>query len=281
MQRKIYISFLFFLCAFHFSYGQYLIKLSDEDGRPVEYAVVTIKEMNRTFISNEKGEIHLKTDLAFNKFTFEINALRIQDTIITIPVENNIVKIVLKEQRFLLPEFYVDYENKWELKKVGPKSLFATLPMTHRPSDTLIKVATLFENNKKIVLKEIKIHIRNLQTDTFYIGFNIMSQDANGLPGKNILSSDIVVPIVEKGWYSLDISDYNLVLNENYFLSYTKYSDIYSEDIDSKIYIPNISVSVKIFRASKAWYKYPNSTKWNYFAAKPMINSIFMEKKLD
>lgn len=270
------------------------IHLSDQNGSPVAHAVVHAKELNRHYISNEKGVVKLETKAKNKKLSLAISSLRIRDTTISCIFfpEVSCTKIVLQEEIYTMPEFQYEMKLKRLQRRAGYRRLVAPGSIVFGENDSIagLEFITLIENTRPIMLEEMALNIRFFRSDTFYVGFNIRKLDTTGTPapGKKVLPTDILLPVVDRGRVVADLSDHNLVIGGKYFLSFTVLSPSYMIERNLKvrkgrIMMDNIEIgALPAFGNSKTWFRYPGNETWEHDEfMNPMISCRYREVLID
>lgn len=278
--RKNTLIIFYLIFIINISYAESLIKLSDDSGNPVEYAYVRIVELNKVYISNESGIVRIKPDTVINDFTLDIRALRIRDTLISINLINQKqINIILKEDNIVLPEFEISYSAKSKVRKKGFTNKFLTGALVFKPSDTTVWFATHIDNDRNIELNKVFIHVRYLRSDTFYLGFNILLPDTLGMPDEHILSTDIITPVADNGWVSVDLSNHRIFLDKDFFIKVAFYSELERiSDKKDRIGFSNIEFSAKFpIIPSKTLFKLTKDSDWEELFLNPVVYVNYVE----
>lgn len=203
------------LIAINISFGQKVkltgMILDSNTNLPLPYATIELYSLKTGTIADKNG-----------KFILEIASSDIEsDTINFSYLGYKKVKISIKdylksEQTIVLKENFVELE---EVKVTPKKFTTAILGIKDKKSDRMqyanvynAKKGNFIENMKKEFgwIKSVSYYIHPDGHPTTPFRIRIYEVDINKKPGKDILNENIVVSAEKAGWFTIDISDYNV-----------------------------------------------------------------------
>jgi hypothetical protein len=203
-----------------------------EDGSPVYYANIgiiglgigTVSSMDGDFFLNIANE-HLDCILTISRIGYETISYNLKEytpeTGITISMKP--VEIQLSEVNVTATKL----KSKIKGYKTNSRTMVAALDSKSRGAET----GTILTLPKRDgVLKDINFNIVTNNPDSAVFRLNIYSfEDAR--PGKNLLRDNIFFPLYrgQTGNYSIDLSDYEIVVNDDIFIS-LELLDIFSHE---------------------------------------------------
>lgn len=155
---------------------------------------------------------------------FVLKALGYRDTsiIVSDAGKTEIWEIGLTPKTYDLPEIYVT-DNQLESKTFElRKRRLRTFPMENLSIsfNGYVKKGTAFQNQHSGNITSVSIyfsepgHIDDYQ----FIRLRILEMNSIGMPGSDLLSKTVLLNPEEKGWYTVDLTEFNVPLNEKDFL---------------------------------------------------------------
>lgn len=203
------------LIVINFCFGQ-KVKLTgtiidSKTKQPLPYGTIELFSLKTGTITDKNGKFNLeivsndiKLDtINFSYLGYEKVKISINDFLKS---ENT---IALKEKLVILDEVIVT-----------PKKYTTTILGIKDKKPESMQYAGIFTANKGNFIENIKNEIGWIKSVSYYIHFDghpttpfrirIYNRGKNGKPGKDLLNENLVVSAKKSGWFTIDISDYNI-----------------------------------------------------------------------
>jgi len=217
-------TFFIFSLIFYFnsSFGQNIeLKgkiIEVENQKPLPFATIEIKKLHIGTIANKNGEFHLittsqnlKTDtieftyLGFDKKRISIfDFINLQDKTINLDV-----KFIDVGETIITPKKLKTIELGIKAKKPDGKQITSIYDN---------KIGNYIENKKKKAgwIKSVSYYIFDLGHPETPFRVRIYELDSvNKCPGKDLLTENVIAYASEPGWFTIDLSEYNIVFPKN------------------------------------------------------------------
>lgn len=216
--KKISLPFFFIMLSFLAGAQniskQYVGKLiTSTTLEPVAYATIVNPSLKKGVVADmrgyfkipqnvlEQGKHIVVSSLGYETKEIEINNLNINDTNV----------IYLSKKPTQLKEFEVIARNI-KTKKVGIIKRHST---SYVVADPGYQYALKINTKDTGVIKSISYYISKKYTANTPFRIRLYEVNNNGLPGKDLLEQDLIVAFKRnKGWFTIDISNYNIKLTE-------------------------------------------------------------------
>lgn|GEM_PF-5090241 len=219
---------LMFICLFFINHpnasGQKEISgmVLDEERRPVEYANIYIKDKPIGTLTNESGYFLLKLADGIEEDRDSLIISHISYHHLIYPVQ-----VAYAQKEYLLSENKAHELTAIELQGSAAK-IAINLGATQKNSNHFIRnnslesyqMAALIKNptSKSGYLKKIQIYIGGLGNTDDPIRIKLYDFDSLcNCPGQLLLTSDLIIKKVRRGWNKIDLSEYYVDLPPNNF----------------------------------------------------------------
>jgi len=208
---------------------------------PIEFVNIGIQNKNKGTISNLDGKFHLEIPKKFSKDSLTISHVNYET--LKIPIRSIKDKTLYLEPRTNeLPEVLISNKKKRHTK-VGVKSYNTLLWARTMSKDMdIIEMAQRINiPNKSVKVNYANIYLRRgFEADSSYIRINFY-KNVDDSPGEKIIFQNIIQKKrIEPGWIQLDLTKYDIYLDEDFFVSlefipdFKKNTEIYAGAILTK-----------------------------------------------
>lgn len=242
----------------NFAYGQTIIKgtiNNKADNSIVPYVNVGIKQKGIGTAANAHGDFSLNLGLGFLEDTLTFSAIGYHEYSLPVKfiVEAGIHEFLLSEKVNILQEVRVTSKQiKTRRLGVTSKMPFIMGNAETKGSDDISELAQLVEvNGKASELVSTTVFLKSTKADsaTFRINFY---KNNNGAPAQRIVEKSVIKRLpLNKGWVSVDLEEYKIILDEDFFLgleylpdntSNEKFLFFYGAVFGGHIYSRNVSL---------------------------------------
>ena len=225
-----FVSVLFlllsFLLVYHNLQGQITIwgSVVDEVTRePLVFANIGLKSKTYGTISNTDGSFSLTLSIESLPDTLLFSMLGYHDKWVPVAslADTNFHQILLLQKVTLLEEVTIQAARKVKTKKLTYGNAVGLTGFIY--SDSIHAGAAMALLIKPplypFTLKEASLQIQYNAFDTLKVRLRLYKQDSLGLgPGEDILHQSIIIRSTKKkGWIHVDVSKYNIVIDEKEF----------------------------------------------------------------
>jgi len=234
MHKKI----IFFLVGLYISTATYpqikiegkILNISDKE--PIAYVNIGIVHTSIGTLSNEDGSFSIKIPPDHSRESIIFSALGFEG--ISIPVSElsvmNFYTIYLKESPTRLKPVTVTGEI-WKGKKfrlgnsrLEGSCIYADTVTAGSAMALKINCDEWVKNHEleyPLFLREAQVTIVNNTFGAFKIRTRLNAVDPSGFPGKDLLNTSAITrSSIKNGNLKVDLSDYNLEINQNFFLTF-------------------------------------------------------------
>ena len=224
------------LCVNVLAQNQYSGKVLSENDKPVAYVNIGVIGKNVGTVSNPNGnfKIHLPDSLESDSLRFSMIGFHSQTFSIKEFKEKYATKkaiIWLKNKTFYLTEVEILSRSLME-KILGNRTESENMTGGFATNSLGSEVATRIKIKRKpTYVEEFNFNITQNKYDSVFFRVNIYEVSENGTPGKNLLSENIYHTVTsESQKVSIDLTHYNLTMNEDFFISLEWLRDLGVED---------------------------------------------------
>lgn len=198
-------------------------KVKNKNGEVLSYANIGIKGGKLGTVSTVDGNfsISIPDSLLNDSLTFSSIGFKDKSFIISSIISKKDIQIVLDEKIILLPEIRIS-NTKLKQYKLG---ITGRTPMIFIPSKSyqktdIIEQARLIHLGKPAKLINANLFVISESMKEVSIRFNFYALE-NGLPGKRLIEKTIIrKSILKKGWFSIDLKEDNIYLDEDFVVSF-------------------------------------------------------------
>ena len=223
------VKMIVFLCFIgHLGLGQIVIKGNVQDikiGAPIPYANIGILDTEAGTISNFDGSFQLIIPDSLKLERVIFSAIGYERTEIAVPKASVLnLKIALKEKPTILKEVEVRASKERNQKWLGNKKR-GLLPgaITFLDSATAGGAVALLISKKDTALdyvEQVRVRVFLNTLSEFKIRVRFLEVDSlnDNQPGEDIIFKTIIASSsIRKGWLDIDLSDHNIIINQDKF----------------------------------------------------------------
>jgi hypothetical protein len=233
--------------------------MDDKNKEGVAYVNVGIRNKNTGTVSASDGWFQLKIDSLLQDDSLRFSMAGYQSYTVSVLEFLKISKpliIPLKENVSGLKEVVITAKAmKTEIRGNTTTSNLVNigLPLRFLGSETGIRLAL---GKKPVVLKSFSFNISDNRVDTAVFRLNIYNFK-NGVPHENILHQNILVPLGKQtGRYTLNLTDYKLVLSGDVLISLEWIEGSYSKAGHGALFLS------AGFLNSATWHRLTSQAGW-------------------
>jgi len=235
MMKSIYISFI--LCALHIStYSQSLEsqtfktikgRVVDDEGRPLEYVNIGIKNKDFGTMSFRNGLFELNIPYKYQNDTLSFSHLGFETE------KRPIANMGINEDIILFSETYSLSEVTITATQPRRQIIGITMKNSMLGATAEHNEWAMFMKPRKLPAKVEKLNIYmnwvEESTDSSYFRINFYAV-TDSTPGNNLLMQNIVIKhLIKREWNELDLRSFNIVMAESFFVSIQ-----WLQDLDQK-----------------------------------------------
>jgi hypothetical protein len=215
-----------FLVLVTFSaYSQSIISgnVKAQKGGKLSYANIGIKGGRLGTVSTAEGKfsISIPDSLINDSLTFSSIGFKDKSFIISSILSKKNIEILLDEKITSLEEVRIS-NNKLKQHKLG---ITGRTPMIFIPTKSyqktdIIEQARIIHLKKPAKLINANIFVLSESMKEVGIRINFYALE-NGMPGKRLIEKSIIKnTIIKKGWFSIDLKEENIYLNDDFVVSF-------------------------------------------------------------
>lgn len=188
--------------------------------QPVEFANIGIVGKGVGTVSNEKGEYHFVVPDSLANSTVMVSLIGYKAKRYTAASFSKMNKVLLPHESIQLNEIAVSSKKVKNItlgNKTNSKSISVGFNKNNLGAEIAIKLNI---KHKQTHLKKLQFQINTNTIDHVVFRCNIYSVDKKGNPDENLLKQNVLITAEEKtGVMSLDLTPFNLFLDEDVFIS--------------------------------------------------------------
>jgi hypothetical protein len=216
--------FVFVLCVLkQLFFAQLVCKgalLDANSGQPVEFANIGIVGKGVGTVSNEKGEYNFKVPDSLAQENVRISVIGYNPRIISIKDLQQQAQIQLTQNVTNLKEVAVSVAKtkvRIEGNNTRTKAVSGGFKDNSLGAEMGVRIAI---KRKQTHLRKVMININMNTLDTLPVFRFNLYKEADGLPGENLLTQNIIIVPKEKtGYLEFDLRPYSLFVDENIFIT--------------------------------------------------------------
>lgn len=223
---KQFTLLIFLLNAYSILLGQSHISgtVKQSDNSLMPYVNIGIKSKNIGTVSDEKGEFELVIPKRLMTDTLTFSSVGFEE--INIPVQSFLI-LTVKEftlhQKTSVLEEVVIVNKKIKIKKIGTQSHnpFLSGAAESKDKKDIVEFAKHIDiNGKASNIQSVSIYLLGLNIDTATFRINFYNE-ADDLPQLRIIEKSILQRVnIKRGWLTIDLSKYNIILKNNFFVGF-------------------------------------------------------------
>jgi hypothetical protein len=243
--------------------------INDSNSEVLTYVNIGILNKNIGTVSDHKGQFELtipdsllNDTLSFSHVGFEHIHIRILDLL-----EQNGIQIRLKMKDLLLDEISIHAKEPKE-KKYGTRGHSPFLSVPAYINNDIYEIAFLVEPKKTpLQIQKLNLFVKYSSIDSCLFRINIYD-NSSGFPGEKINTENILIrtKITQSDWTVVDLSQRNLVLDHDFFISVEFLPDFKNNEIFQ------ISYGAKLIKGGKTYFRKSSLGKWTSFFGNVSFN---------
>lgn len=226
MKCKVLFSlFLVILLTKSAAYAQSVIagRVKSEKGVLLPYVNIGIKDGKFGAISDTDGKfsISIPDSLLNDTLTFSSIGFDEKSFIINSLIGKTNLEIVLNEKVTTLPEVRISNKKLRQYKLgITGRTPMVSIPTKSYQKNDILEQARLINLKKPAKILNANIFVISDTQKEVSIRLNFYAF-TNGLPGKRLIERSIIKKaIVKNGWFSIDLKDEAIYLDENFVVSF-------------------------------------------------------------
>jgi hypothetical protein len=184
-----------------------------ENQKPVSYATVYSEKTGQGVIADNNGKFEYETDVRFTGDSLKFASLGYFTQKISLSDlnKNDTVKILLEKHSILIETVPI-YAKNFETDVIGNHGLFAfgAIYMDTNGRQTALFIENERKQTGKIISVSFKLSGKGNTEAPFRVRLYFLDT-LSGKPGKDLFGEMLVVkPNIRHGWFTVDLSQYNL-----------------------------------------------------------------------
>lgn len=226
MKCKVLFSlFVVMLLATRATFAQSVItgRVKSEKGLLLPYVNIGIKDGKLGAISDTDGKFNISIPDSLIKKTLTFSSIGFDEKsfIINSLIGKTNLEIVLKEKVTTLPEVRISNKKLRQYKLgITGRTPMVSIPTKSYQKNDILEQARLINLKKPAKILNANIFVISDTQKEVSIRLNFYAF-TNGLPGKRLIERSIIKKaILKKGWFSIDLKDENVYLNEDFVVSF-------------------------------------------------------------
>ena len=219
----------YFFSSFSQIYSGQLFNI--DSGQPIPFVNIGIIGKNTGTVSDVEGRFNIELNSIFDNDTLCISSIgyeNIKQLVSDFKDEIgdiDLVKIALSPKVYQLNEVIIRPINT-KIYTIGnfcgPNSTYGNAFYSKNLGTEVGVIIKLPRNKNKAYLKNFRFYVGHFTFDKFPVRLNIYNLK-NGLPYENIFTEPIFLEITSAGEYIIDLVDYNISTNGDFFISLEYY----------------------------------------------------------
>ncbi|MBC5775199.1 carboxypeptidase-like regulatory domain-containing protein [Pontibacter sp. KCTC 32443] len=224
MTKLILVATFIFLSFTAFSQAVVLKGTVLSGKEAIPYVNIGIKQKGIGTAATAEGKFTLQLAEAYLNDTLTFSAVGYQELSVPVKtiVEKNLSEFTLTEKTTSLREVVVT-NRKPKIKKFG---ITFRNPFVHgtsqaRDPNDISELAKLIKLNKKPSdILSVSLYLRSDKIASANMRINFY-ENANGDPGERMVEESIIKRLpLNKGWVTIDLEDYNITVDKDFFIAF-------------------------------------------------------------
>ncbi len=227
------------------------------DNSRIPYVNIGIAEEGIGTVSDDRGRFSISIPEGFMNSELTISAIGFKTANFPLSPITKEIKIFMEEQVYSVDEVVIS-QNKLNSKILGIKVESDNIQAGFTDNSLGAEIAIKMNVKRKETVYPNKLHFRLAENDCDSLFFRINFYEVkNGKPGKNITPKSIYLStMIEKGDVALDLTQYNLTFDDDFFVSLE-----WLRDQCPRMTEKGINFSSALFK--KMYYKQTSQAKWS------------------
>ncbi|MFC0878063.1 carboxypeptidase-like regulatory domain-containing protein [Saccharicrinis sp. FJH2] len=237
-------------------------KLTDENYTPLAYVNIGVVGLNKGTISSSNGMYKIDISGVDNEKIIRFSHVGYVSIDFKVgdfkKMHDELLNLKMKEKRIQIQEITVKPSNE-EPVYIGSKKA-GRMAWVWSEAINGAEIGTLFRNDKSILLEKFYFHIRKNYCDSILYRIRIYSGE-DEYPQKIINTKDIrFISKKEKGWDSVDLSGYNITINNDFIVTLETLASWTSEYKTTHLSVGKAKSGLSFSRASSMapWTEFAN-----------------------
>lgn len=223
--KKILLIFVLVQVVVHHSQSQDIavkgVVLDSLTKEPVVYVNIGFPNQGLGTVSKEKGVFTLSAPDAYHGQNLVFSHVGYIKKDVSWEELKKLDTIFLKQKEVVLGEVLVK-AKKTKVKRMGIVThsplLYGT---TQNEKGDIVELAQKINaSDKEVLLKNANIYLQSVYGDSAVVRINFYKATEEG-PGEHLIHQQFLEKrIIKEGWQTFNLSEYNLLLNEDFYVSF-------------------------------------------------------------
>ena len=266
---------LLFFCSFvAIAKGQVFegVVVNSITNEPLPYSNVGILNKNVGTVTDDNGAFKLDVSKMSPTDTIRISYIGYETIdILGLNADSEKAIIRLKPREFQLPEVQI-VNRKSKTFIEGNTVKWDRITYGYMSEQLGAEFGTLIKLNKPALLGEIRFHIVKTTLDSLVLRVNVYDV-VNGMPCNNLLKEPIIIrPTNVAGDVSIDLSEYNIVLEDDFVICLENFKKLGNN-------ISGIKISAGMFN-DLSYQRLGSQGKWNKIRFKKINVGVGLNVKM-
>ena len=228
--------------------------------KPIAYVNIGIPGKNIGTVSDSSGYFTIKNKESNINDTLKFSCIGYE----SINLNTNVLtgksnyEVLMDKMIYKLQEVVVKPLPKSKIKVLGKTGYSRIMQIGSKCTQPGSEIGVLFRNKQTLSIQKVNLYCSSDCKDEVLFRIN-MGDEKDGQPSKSILKKPIILKYrFKKGDNFFDLSEYNIVVSEDFFLSYELISLLKDR------YGPQFGVSIL---GTKSLWRYTSQANWGKFPA--------------
>jgi hypothetical protein len=198
-------------------------QVKDSKGKGLSYANIGIKRTNTGTVSSVDGKFNMAIPDSLLNDSLTFSSIGFYDK--SFPARSLIgkknIEIILQEKIISLAEVRIS-NKKLKQHKLGitGRTPLVSIPTKSYQKNDIMEQARLIQLKKPAKLMNANIFIISDSMKEVSIRLNFYALE-NGMPGRRIIEKSIIrKAIIKNGWFSIDLKEENIYLDEDFVVAF-------------------------------------------------------------
>jgi len=258
LQLLILIGLLFNIACYSQTLSGRVLEVGTK--KPIAYANIGIPGKNIGTVSDSLGYFSIKYNESNKNDTLKFScigykSINLNPNVLTGKSNN---EVLMDKMIYKLQEVVVKPLPKSKIKVIGKTGYSRIMAIGKKCTQPGSEIGVLFRNKQPLSIQKVNLYCSSDCKDEVLFRINI-SDEKDGQPDKSILKKPIILKYrFRKGDNFFDLSEYNIVVSKDFFLSYELIS------LPKGSYGPQFGVSLL---GTKGLWRYTSQANWGKLPA--------------
>jgi len=228
--------------------------------KPIAYVNIGIPGKNIGTVSDSLGYFSLKYSESNKNDTLKFSCIGYESINLkpTDLIGKSNDEVLMDKMIYKLQEVVVKPLQKSKIKVIGKTGYSRIMAIGRKCTQPGSEIGVLFRNKQSLRIQKVNLYCASDCEEDVLFRINL-SEEKNGQPDKSILKKPIILKSrFTKGDNFFDLSEYNIVVSEDFFLSYELIS------LPKGSYGPQFGLSLL---GTKSLWRYTSQANWGKFPA--------------